>query len=110
VRIFHGGFVIIAFLLTWAALWFRRDLRLWMLFSIPLYSALMHAILVAKPRYNMPPFALLVVCGCVAAAWLLARRQAGSAPSTYRLARPNRDAHGRSGPGAGERSADASQM
>jgi 4-amino-4-deoxy-L-arabinose transferase-like glycosyltransferase len=80
VRIFHGAFVVIAFLLTCLALYFRRDLRLWILFSVPLYSALMHAVLVAKPRYNMPPFALLVVCGCVSAAWLVAehrRRAAG---------------------------------
>jgi len=71
VRIFHGAFVVIAFLLTLAALFVRRDLRLLMVFSVPLYSALMHALLVAKPRYNMPPFALLVASGCVAAAWLL---------------------------------------
>ena len=75
VRIFHGGFVIVAFLLTCLALWRRRDLRLAMLFSVPIYSALMHAVLVAKPRYNMPPFALLVASGCVAIAWLLVARR-----------------------------------
>ena len=84
VRIFHGGFVILAVILTAIALWRRRDLRLAILISVPLYSALMHAVLVAKPRYNMPPFALLVACGCVAAAWLIHERRsatAGAQPS-----------------------------
>ena len=81
VRIFHGGFVIAAALLTAVALWRRRDLRLAILLSVPLYSALMHAVLVAKPRYNMPPFALLVACGCVAAAWLLSERRAARSPA-----------------------------
>lgn len=87
VRGFHGTVVALSLILAIVALWRRRDLRLAILLSVPLYSALLHAVLVAKPRYNLPPFALLVACGCVAAAWLWADRRArqaepGRAPST----------------------------
>jgi hypothetical protein len=39
-----------------------------------LYSALVHAVFVAKPRYNLPPLPLLMICACVATALLVKTR------------------------------------
>jgi 4-amino-4-deoxy-L-arabinose transferase-like glycosyltransferase len=77
-RAAHAVIVVGAILLSLAALLFPKQRRLGLLvvLSIPLYSALLHAVVVSKARYNLPLVPLLAAAGCAAAAMLLAHRRA----------------------------------
>ena len=72
VRITHGFLVIFGLIVTALAIIRLRSLELSMLLGIVLYSALVHAVFVAKPRYNLPPLPLLMVCACASTALLWA--------------------------------------
>ena len=72
VRIAHGFLVIFGLIVTIVAIIRLRSLELAMLLGIVLYSALVHAVFVAKPRYNLPPLPLLMVCACASTALLVA--------------------------------------
>ena len=72
VRIGHGFLVVFGLIVTVVAIIRLRSLELAMLLSIVLYSALVHAVFVAKPRYNLPPLPLLMVCASASTALLLA--------------------------------------
>ena len=60
VRVGHGIFVVLAFILAVVAFIRRRTLGMALLLATVLYSALLHAVFVAKPRYNLPPLPLLM--------------------------------------------------
>jgi hypothetical protein len=47
-----------------------------LLLATVLYSALLHAVFVAKPRYNLPPLPLLMAAGAAAAVLLWRERAA----------------------------------
>ena len=76
VRIGHGIFVVLAFVAGVIAFLRRRTLGMALLLSTVLYSALLHAVFVAKPRYNLPPLPLLMAAGAAAAVLLWRDRAA----------------------------------
>jgi 4-amino-4-deoxy-L-arabinose transferase-like glycosyltransferase len=76
VRIGHGIFVGLAFILALVAFIRRRTLGMALLLATVLYSALLHAVFVAKPRYNLPPLPLLMAAGAAAAVLLWRERAA----------------------------------
>jgi hypothetical protein len=71
----HAVFVLAATLLALVALALRRDLRLALLLTPVAYTALLHAVFVAKARYNLPPLPLLAAAGCAGAVWLYRDRR-----------------------------------
>ncbi len=81
-RATHGVLVGAATLLSLAALLRTRGRRLELLavLSIPVYSSLLHMLVVSKPRYNLPLIPLLTAAGCAAVWLLLARRAETAAP------------------------------
>jgi formate-dependent nitrite reductase membrane component NrfD len=64
--------VIFGLIVTAIAIVRLRSLELAMLLGIVLYSGLVHAVFVAKPRYNLPPLPLLMICTCASTALLWA--------------------------------------
>jgi dolichyl-phosphate-mannose-protein mannosyltransferase len=72
VRIGHGFLVVFGLIVTLLAIIRLRSVELAMMLSIVLYSALVHAVFVAKPRYNLPPLPLLMVSTCASCALLYA--------------------------------------
>jgi hypothetical protein len=57
----------------------RRSAVVGICLSLVVYSMVLHAVFVAKPRYALPLMPLLMVGGVVATALLVRRRTAGSA-------------------------------
>jgi 4-amino-4-deoxy-L-arabinose transferase-like glycosyltransferase len=84
VRIGHGALVIVAFLLSLVAIVRFRSVGLSMLLGIVLYSALVHAVFVAKPRYNLPPLPLLIAAGAAAGVVLVKARLRESRTTAFR--------------------------
>lgn len=78
-RTFHLVLVILSTLLLLAAIVRLRDARLIGALIVLLYSTALHALVVAKPRYNVPLMPLLIAAGAAAAGLLWARRQAARA-------------------------------
>ena len=76
VRVGHGIFVVLAFVAAVLAFIRRRTLGMALLLATVLYSALLHAVFVAKPRYNLPPLPLLMAAGAAAAVLLWRERAA----------------------------------
>jgi hypothetical protein len=76
VRVGHGIFVVLAFAAAVLAYIRRRTLGMALLLATVLYSALLHAVFVAKPRYNLPPLPLLMAAGAAAAVLLWRERAA----------------------------------
>jgi 4-amino-4-deoxy-L-arabinose transferase-like glycosyltransferase len=73
-RAYHVWLVCICVALMLAALlWLRRSALVAMCLALIAYSVVLHAVFVAKPRYNLPLMALLMVGGVVAAFLLLER-------------------------------------
>ena len=79
VRIYHAVLVTLSCLAMLAAVALRRSAVAGICLSLVVYSMLLHAVFVAKPRYALPLMPLLIVGGVVAAAVLVRRRTAGSA-------------------------------
>jgi 4-amino-4-deoxy-L-arabinose transferase-like glycosyltransferase len=77
-RAWHGILVGAAILLSIAALiWTRgRRLELLLVLSLPVYSSLLHSLVVSKPRYNLPLIPLLAAAGAAAAILLFRRHRA----------------------------------
>jgi 4-amino-4-deoxy-L-arabinose transferase-like glycosyltransferase len=98
VRVGHGFLVVFGLIVTAVAIIRLRSLELAMIVGIVLYSALVHAVFVAKPRYNLPPLPLLMVCATASTAmlwaWWRSRRgikrplSEGSDPATVGTLRP----------------------
>jgi len=80
-RTYHVVLVLACLALMLAAVALRRSALVGMCLALIAYSMLLHAVFVAKPRYNLPLMALLIVGGVVAGCLLLQRRRALTAPT-----------------------------
>jgi len=77
-RTYHVVLVASCCLLMAVALVRRRSALAGVCALLVAYSMLLHAVFVAKPRYNLPLMPLLIVGGVVAAATLLDQRRKGA--------------------------------
>ena len=59
VRVGHAVLVVLCFVTSLVAFIRRRTVAMALLLATVLYSAAVHAVFVAKPRYNLPPLPLL---------------------------------------------------
>jgi len=75
-RVYHVVLVLFCLALMLAVAFLRRSALVAMCLALIGYSMLLHAVFVAKPRYNLPLMALLMVGGVVAAFVLFERRGA----------------------------------
>jgi len=80
-RAYHVVLVLACLALMLAVAVMRRSALVGMCLALIAYSMLLHAVFVAKPRYNLPLMSLLIVGGVVAACILLQRRSALTAPT-----------------------------
>jgi hypothetical protein len=81
VRIGHAILIVVCFVAGVAAFARRPTVAMALPLTTVLYSAGLHAVFVAKPRYNLPPLPLLVAAGC--AGVVLLWRSTRSRRSTY---------------------------
>jgi len=80
-RAYHVVLVLACLALMLAVAVMRRSALVGMCLALIAYSMLLHAVFVAKPRYNLPLMSLLIVGGVVATCILLQRRSARTAPT-----------------------------
>lgn len=90
-RAYHVVLVLTCLALMLAVVALRRSALVGVCLALIAYSMLLHAVFVAKPRYNLPLMALLIVGGVISAFILVemlrSRRRAQASPASAQAAR-----------------------
>ena len=87
-RRWHFVLVLAAAAALLTAVWRTRSLALGAILTVLLYSTLLHALVVAKPRYNLPLMPLLIAGGAAGVVLLVGRRYSAQSSTLSSQAEP----------------------